>query len=140
MSEHPQAGARVRIVIEDTVESLSDNGDWTTTGGIHLTGVTPHNATTTILEPGWQPGDIVNDGHSDLVRIRREDGVHLWQRVDNGQPVYDDETSLASLTVVHSTGVPENARVTFTITQVPEPAELQQELARVRRDWPGGRR
>lgn len=30
--------------------------------------------------------------------------------------------------------------VTVTITHVPDPPELQREIARLRREWPGGRR
>lgn len=118
MTDHPQAGARVRIVIEDTIESRSGDGDWTTTGGITLTGITPGNATTTILLPGWQPGDIVNDGHTDLFRIRREDGIHVWRRPD-GRHVYDDETSLASLTTIHTATAPAGP-VSFTVTHLPD--------------------
>ena len=139
MTDQPQAGARVRIVIEDTIESRSGDGDWITTGGINLTGVTPANATTTILEPGWQPGDVVHDGRETLRRIRCEDGVELWER-DNGRYVYDDEISLASLTVIHRASLPADTKVTVTITHVPDPPELQQEIARLRREWPGGRR
>lgn len=135
MTEQPQAGARVRIIIEDTIESRSASGDWTTTGGINLTGVTPNNATTTIVEPGWQPGDIANDGHTDLFRIRREDGVHLWKRPD-GQHVHDDQTTLASLTTIHTADAPA-ATVTMTITSPPDPPELQREIARLRREWRG---
>ena len=121
MTDHPQAGARVRIIIEDTIESRSGDGDWITTGGINLTGVTPDNATTTILEPGWQPGDVVHDGRETLRRIRCEDGVELWER-DNGRYVYDDETSLASLTVVHRAGLPADAHYTINVTQAPTDA------------------
>ncbi|MGW2384449.1 hypothetical protein [Streptomyces sp. NPDC001658] len=141
MTEHPQAGARVRIVIEDTIESRSEAGDWTTTGGINLTGVTTANATTTILEPGWQPGDIVNDGHNNLIRIQRQDGVQLWQGPD-GRPVYDDETSLASLTVVHRASLPADAHYTIHVTQTPDDANaIGRQVGRaLRREWPGGLR
>ncbi|MEV5915759.1 hypothetical protein AB0M00_43615 [Streptomyces chartreusis] len=139
MTDQPQAGARVRIVIEDTIESRSGDGDWVTTGGITLTGVTPANATTTIIEPGWQPGDVVSDGRETLHRIRCQDGVELWER-DNGRYVYDDETSLADLTVIHRASLPTGARMTMTITHTPDPQDLQQAIARLRREWPGGRR
>ncbi|GAA3590796.1 hypothetical protein [Streptomyces osmaniensis] len=137
MTEQPQAGARVRIVIEDTIESRSGDGDWVTTGGITLTGVTPANATTAILQPGWEPGDVVSDGRETLRRIRCQDGVELWER-DNGRYVYDDETSLADLTVIHRASLPAEARMTMTITHTPDPPELQQAIARLRREWRGG--
>lgn len=97
------AGARVRIVIETTVEALND-------GEIRLTGYTDihyrdlDRVGLTVLESGWQPGDIVDDGYGLLVRVAREDGVHLWQRVDGGRVVWDDETSLASLRLVSRAG------------------------------------
>lgn len=97
MTEQLRPGSRVRIVIEDTIESNSGS-DITTTGRITLEGLTAQNATVTVLEPGWQVGDLVNDGYSDLLRIAR-DGVELWQRPD-GRVVWDDETSLKHLTVV----------------------------------------
>lgn len=93
------AGARVRIVIESTVESL-DSGDMRLTNGITLTSTDPAQLdwAVTVQEMGWEPGDVVNDGHDNLLRVV-VDGIHRWQRPD-GAPTYDDETNLASLTVI----------------------------------------
>lgn len=91
------AGARVRIVIEATVESL-DSGSLALTGGIGID--RPDLLDITVLEPGWQPGDIADDGHGRLLRVRRDDGVDHWVRQTGGRAVYDDETNLASLAVV----------------------------------------
>lgn len=112
----PSAGARVRIVIEDTIESA--DSDLVTTGGITLTGLTDTNALIQLLTPGWQVGDIAHDGHGQLNRIRRDDGVELWQR-PNGRPVYDDETSLASLTL-YLRAVPATTNVIVTTTRSDE--------------------
>lgn len=103
MADQPRAGSRVRIIIEDTIEAATSI-DLTTTGGIHLTGLDPKNATLTVLEDGWQIGDIVNDGFSDLVRVRHDDS-DVWRRLDDdGDVVWDDATSLASLTVIRRAG------------------------------------
>lgn len=100
MNARPTAGSRVRIVIEDTVES-TNSGTLRTTGGVYFESLgEPGALTVEVLEPGWQIGDIVHDGRDQLVRIDKGDGVHVWQR-PNGYVTYDDETSLASLRLVH---------------------------------------
>lgn len=93
-----QAGARVRIIIETTVEAVGD-GEITLTGDTHIT-YQPGQLDITVLEPGWQPGDIADDGHGPLGRVCRADGVQHWVRIADGFTVYDDETSLASLTLI----------------------------------------
>jgi hypothetical protein len=103
MSQEPQAvpltaGAQVRISIETTVESLNDH-ELTLTGGTTITYTDPAALGLSVLIRGWEPGDIVDDGYGWLLRVRRDDGVDVWQRAD-GMTVYDDETSLASLRVV----------------------------------------
>ncbi|MEU8682961.1 hypothetical protein [Streptomyces sp. NPDC048611] len=99
MPDRPTAGSRVRIVIEDTVESMN-SGTLRTTGGVYIESLgQPGALTLQVLEPGWQVGDIVHDGRDQLVRIDRGDGVHVWQR-PNGYVTYDDETDLASLRVI----------------------------------------
>ncbi|RSS35227.1 hypothetical protein [Streptomyces sp. WAC08241] len=97
------AGARVRIVIEATVESLGHR-ELELTGGTRIDYTELSGLGMTILENGWQPGDVVEDGYGPLMRVAREDGVHLWQRVNGGRVVYDDETSLASLRVISRAG------------------------------------
>lgn len=105
MGQHnarPTAGSRIRIVIEDTVES-TDSGTLRTTGGVYIESLgEPGALTLQVLEPGWQLGDIVHDGHDQLVRINKGDGIHVWQR-PNGYVTYDDETNLASLQLIHRT-------------------------------------
>lgn len=98
MTARPTAGARIRILIEDTVESA--DGDLQLTNGAAIQGWNDPNAMTVdVIAPGWQLGDIVHDGHDQLVRIDKGDGVHVWQR-PNGYVTYDDETSLASLRII----------------------------------------
>jgi hypothetical protein len=94
------AGARIRIVIETTVESLGDR-ELQLTGDTRIEYADLAQLGLTVVETGWQPGDLVDDGYGPLIRVAREDGVHLWQRVNGGRVVYDDETSLASLRVLH---------------------------------------
>ena len=103
MSSKLTAGARVRIVIETTVESLGDR-EIELTGGTRIDYTNLSDLGLTVLQVGWQPGDLVHDGHSLLVRIAREDGVHHWQRVQSGRVVYDDETNLASLRLISRSG------------------------------------
>lgn len=92
------AGARVRIVIEDTVESC-DSGDLRATRGASVQGLEqPGAATVHVLDPGWRPGGVVHDGRDELVRVIRH-GVHAWQRPD-GVLTYDDEVRLSCLRVV----------------------------------------
>lgn len=97
-----QAGARVVIHIETTVEAVGDH-EITLTDGTHIT-YQPGQLPITVIEPGWQPGDVADDGHGPLVRMVRDDGVHLWMRVDGGRTVWDDETSLHSLTLISRAG------------------------------------
>lgn len=91
------AGARVRITIETTVESLGSHG-LVLTGGVSID--RPDLLDITVLERGWQPGDVADDGYGRLLRVRRDDGVDHWVRQAGGRIVYDEETSLASLAVV----------------------------------------
>lgn len=93
------AGARVRIVIETTVEALGHR-ELQLTDGTRIEYADVAHLGLTVLEGGWRPGDVVDDGYGPMVRIAREDGVHLWQILNSGRPVYDDETSLASLRIV----------------------------------------
>ncbi|MFF6844687.1 hypothetical protein ACFY8X_38855 [Streptomyces tanashiensis] len=103
VASHLTAGARVRIVIETTVESLGHR-ELELTGGTRIDYTDLSSLGLTVLEDGWRPGDIAEDGHGHLVRVAREDGVHHWQRINGGRVVYDDETSLASLRIVSRAG------------------------------------
>ena len=97
------AGARVRIVIETTVESLN-SGELQLTGGTRIEYRDLPSIGLTVLEAGWQLGDIADDGYGPMVRVAREDGVHLWQRLSDGRITWDDETSLASLRLISRAG------------------------------------
>lgn len=96
VGDGPQAGAHVILQLDDTVESV--NGDHVTlTSGIHVD-IPPGKSPFAIALPGWQAGDVVNDGYGDLTRVKRDEDA-VWLRAD-GHIVYDDETSLKSLTPV----------------------------------------
>jgi hypothetical protein len=97
------AGARVSLTIETTVESVGSN-EIRLSGGTRIEFDDFARLNLTVVESGWQPGDVVDDGSGPMVRLVREDGVHYWQRLHGGRVVYDDETSLSELRAVSRTG------------------------------------
>lgn len=92
----PTPGARVRITIEGTVLDAQNGIRLTSDTHIAELGDDVHIE---ILASGFQLGDVVNDGHSNLMRIRDEGGSELWMRPD-GRKVWDDATNPDRMTVV----------------------------------------
>lgn len=62
--------------------------------------------------------------------LRTEPGEGFEAGRDRETPEPEDAPSV----------LPIGAKMEITVTHVPDPPELQREIARMRREWPGGRR
>lgn len=106
MSVLPTPGARVRATTEGVVR-LALNGELVLVSG---TTITPVGADTRleILEPGFQTGDVVHDGDTQLMRVTPADAAPFWF-ASNGHAVYDDATDPTRMRLVARGGAPVQA-------------------------------
>lgn len=93
----PTPGARVRIMVEGTVQTAQP-GEIQLASGTHITSHTP-DVTVEILKPGFQAGDVVHNGDTHLMRVSPEGQPAYWIGSD-GRQIQDDEHDPTRLNLV----------------------------------------